>query len=113
MKNTQALITSAVIAFTGLGLTPEAKAATCMEFLGGQMCNEIVANTYSGQVYNAGFYNGELKESFSIVCDDREAVEFSSNGNMTQAQAEYFVHKFCALPNVPAEQSAQPQGQLM
>lgn len=100
--NFKSILSAAAITLAGVaGVAQPAQARECFDFMNGYLCNSRIASadTYLTQTYVVDFSNGTLRESFTIVCNGRNFVEFTSKGNMTQAQADYFSREFCALPN--------------
>ena len=66
----------------------------------GQWCGEYLGEYGGGTAYRIEYTNPgwNEKETMTVVCDRRNVIDWESNGNLTQSQADWVATEFCALP---------------
>ena len=75
----------------------KAESRECSQGDGFMVCYEFLGRYNDYNSWELQFFNAHTSEEMDLVCDDKEVHTWSSEGGLSQNEAEYLAEYFCAL----------------
>ena len=98
--NFKSIVLAGTLAASAFIATPAVKAEVACGLLNGagRWCGEWVGEYQNGTAFEITYSGNAGREQMLVVCNGSRVSSWSSNGTLTQAQAEWVAQEFCALP---------------
>ena len=86
------------IALSGLVMSPAAKAYDdCNYYDGYRVCYEARGSAGDYNLWNIYYDSGYEEEYMNLVCDGKNVLSWSSQGDLSQLEADRQAEQFCSI----------------